>query len=155
MDKLNTEKLTWTVSQATKQDPTFTERDLLAYNGRWVQTPVLTEEQRQPIKETGKTPPASLLKDYALMADRAAAHHAIAKTFPDGPIDMTKEKEFVVQYDLTLREGQTCGGAYLKLLKHDKAFNEKMFDNTSPFTVMFGPDKCGSTNKVGFTVFGC
>lgn len=56
-------------------------------------------------------------------------------------------KPFVVQYELTFTEGGLeCGGAYLKMLsgKPDLA---KM-NESDPFTIMFGPDKCGMTNKV-------
>lgn len=41
-----------------------------------------------------------------------------------------------------------CGGAYLKLLRDNKALHQDEFSNASPYVVMFGPDKCGSTNKV-------
>jgi calnexin len=45
-----------------------------------------------------------------------------------------------------------CGGAYLKLLTHQKddKFDPEKFDDKTPYTIMFGPDKCGATNKVHF-----
>lgn len=43
-----------------------------------------------------------------------------------------------------------CGGAYLKLLKDNKALHAEEFSNASPYVIMFGPDKCGATNKVHF-----
>jgi len=47
-----------------------------------------------------------------------------------------------------LAEGLSCGGAYLKFLTADPTFTPiDLVDNT-PYTVMFGPDKCGGTNKV-------
>ena len=45
-------------------------------------------------------------------------------------------------------EGLECGGAYMKLLRDNKALHQDEFSNVSPYVVMFGPDKCGSTNKV-------
>jgi hypothetical protein len=36
----------------------------------------------------------------------------------------------------------------MKLLKDNKALHAEEFSNTSPYVIMFGPDKCGATNKV-------
>jgi len=47
-------------------------------------------------------------------------------------------------------DGLECGGAYLKLLRDNKALHQEEFSNASPYVIMFGPDKCGSTNKVHF-----
>lgn len=45
-------------------------------------------------------------------------------------------------------DGLECGGAYLKLLRDNKALHQEEFSNASPYVIMFGPDKCGTTNKV-------
>ena len=97
-----------------------------------------------------------------------AAHHAISAKFPK-KID-NKGKDLVVQYEVKLQgqyracdldrvhvdssadsvtDGLECGGAYMKLLKDTKALQSEEFSNASPYVIMFGPDKCGSTNKVG------
>jgi calnexin len=49
-----------------------------------------------------------------------------------------------------LTDGLECGGAYMKLLKDNKALQSEEFSNASPYVIMFGPDKCGATNKVGY-----
>ena len=36
----------------------------------------------------------------------------------------------------------------MKLLQDSKALHAEEFSNASPYIIMFGPDKCGSTNKV-------
>ena len=36
----------------------------------------------------------------------------------------------------------------MKLLKDTKALKQDEFSNASPYVIMFGPDKCGTTNKV-------
>lgn len=36
----------------------------------------------------------------------------------------------------------------MKLLQDNAALKEDEFSNASPYIIMFGPDKCGSTNKV-------
>lgn len=38
----------------------------------------------------------------------------------------------------------------MKLLQDNTALHAEEFSNASPYVIMFGPDKCGSTNKVHF-----
>lgn len=45
-------------------------------------------------------------------------------------------------------DGLECGGAYMKLLQDNKKLHAEEFSNASPYVIMFGPDKCGATNKV-------
>ena len=47
-------------------------------------------------------------------------------------------------------DGLECGGAYMKLLRDNKALHHDEFSNATPYVIMFGPDKCGHTNKVHF-----
>ena len=37
----------------------------------------------------------------------------------------------------------------MKLLQDNKKLHADEFSNASPYVIMFGPDKCGATNKVG------
>lgn len=48
----------------------------------------------------------------------------------------------------TLSEGVTCGGAYLKLLSADSALAPEGLVDSTPYSIMFGPDKCGGPGKV-------
>jgi calnexin len=88
--------------------------------------------------------------DKGLVVKNAAAHHAISAKFPK-KID-NKGKTLVVQYEVKLQNGLECGGAYMKLLRDNKALHQDEFSNASPYVVMFGPDKCGTTNKVHLIV---
>lgn len=36
----------------------------------------------------------------------------------------------------------------MKLLQNNKKLHQEEFTNASPYVIMFGPDKCGATNKV-------
>ena len=36
----------------------------------------------------------------------------------------------------------------MKLLQDNKKLKTDEFSNSSPYIIMFGPDKCGVTNKV-------
>ena len=55
--------------------------------------------------------------------------------------------------DSSLVDGLECGGAYLKLLQDNKKLKTEEFSNASPYVIMFGPDKCGATNKVSDVAF--
>ncbi|PNW81486.1 hypothetical protein CHLRE_07g357900v5 [Chlamydomonas reinhardtii] len=54
----------------------------------------------------------------------------------------------VVQYEVKYSEGVTCGGAYLKLLSADSALAPEGLVDSTPYSIMFGPDKCGGPGKV-------
>ncbi|KAK4976494.1 hypothetical protein LTR66_010867 [Elasticomyces elasticus] len=86
--------------------------------------------------------------DKGLVLKDKAAHHAISAKFPTA-ID-NKGQTLVVQYEVKLQAGLECGGAYMKLLQDNSALHAEEFSNASPYIIMFGPDKCGSTNKVHF-----
>src|SRR5688572_29636342 len=49
-----------------------------------------------------------------------------------------------------MQEGWDCGGGYLKLLTHP--YDPNKFNNKTPYTIMFGPDKCGMDSKVHFII---
>jgi calnexin len=86
--------------------------------------------------------------DKGLIVKDKAAHHAISAKF-EKPIN-PKGKPLVVQYEVKLQDSLECGGAYLKLLQENKKLHREEFSNASPYVIMFGPDKCGATNKVHF-----
>lgn len=88
--------------------------------------------------------------DKGLVMNSPAAHHAISTRF-DKPFD-NADNTLVLQYEVKLQKGLECGGAYMKLLSENAALHQKEFSSESPYQVMFGPDKCGSTNKVHFII---
>ncbi len=96
-----------------------------------------------------------------------AKHSAISaklrKPFP------FSDKPLILQYELNFQDGQDCGGGYLKLLTHQKGLDLRQFTDKvrskrwcrhlsrslhrclqTPYTIMFGPDKCGSDAKLHF-----
>ncbi|KAF7508003.1 hypothetical protein GJ744_009900 [Endocarpon pusillum] len=122
----------WTPSHAKKEDSKTAED--WAYVGEWA------------VEEPSVLP--GMIGDKGLVVKNPAAHHAISAKFPK-TID-NKGKTLVVQYEVKLQNGLECGGAYMKLLQDNKALHAEEFSNASPYVIMFGPDKCGATNKVHF-----
>ncbi|ODV64286.1 calnexin, partial [Ascoidea rubescens DSM 1968] len=118
-------KKRWTVSHA-RRDGEFT------YVGKWdVEEPSIY---------------AGFKNDKGLVVKSPAAHHAISTIF-DKPFN-NKDNTLVLQYEVKLQKGLSCGGAYIKLLSNSQELKENHFSNETPYQVMFGPDKCGTTNKV-------
>jgi calnexin len=85
--------------------------------------------------------------DEAMVAPDLARHYGVAKPL-DTPADPSAG--FVFQYEVALTEGLECGGAYAKLLTATDSLDLSVLDGDTPYTIMFGPDKCGGTNKVTF-----
>ncbi|OCK80703.1 calnexin-like protein [Lepidopterella palustris CBS 459.81] len=123
----------WKPSHAKKENDKSTEEEW-AYVGTWA--------VEEPSVLNG------MEGDKGLVIKDKAAHHAISAKFPKA-ID-NKGKTLVVQYEVKLQNGLECGGAYMKLLQNNKALHAEEFSNASPYIIMFGPDKCGATNKVHF-----
>ncbi|EZF33950.1 hypothetical protein H101_02494 [Trichophyton interdigitale H6] len=122
----------WSVSHAKKEDAKSDEE--WAYVGEWsVEEPTVFK---------------GIEGDKGLVVKNPAAHHAISAKFPK-KID-NKGKTLVVQYEVKLQNSLSCGGAYMKLLQENKKLHSEEFSNASPYVIMFGPDRCGATNKVHF-----
>ncbi|XP_076933476.1 calnexin homolog isoform X1 [Bidens hawaiensis] len=87
--------------------------------------------------------------DYGLLVSEKAKKYALVKEL-EKPVEL-KDGTIVLQFEVRLQNGLECGGAYLKYLRPQEAgWTAKGFDNESPYSIMFGPDKCGATNKVHF-----
>ncbi|KAK3183292.1 hypothetical protein Dsin_030578 [Dipteronia sinensis] len=113
------------------------------FDGRWI---VSKKDEYQGVWKHSKSEGH---EDYGLLVSEKARKYAIVKEL-DKPLSL-KDGTVVLQYEVRLQEGLECGGAYLKYLRPQEAgWIAKEFDNDSPYTIMFGPDKCGATNKVHF-----
>jgi len=101
-------------------------------------------------------PPYTVEQDQGLIVDTMARKHAISAPFFK-VLDNTY-KDLFIQYELRFQKEIDCGGAYIKLLTIkdpiDSFYNLelKLLNNDFPYTLMFGPDKCGVNNKVHFIV---
>jgi calnexin len=90
--------------------------------------------------------------DNALRFTKEKKHYGIAAKFPK-PLTFGADKghkELVIQYEVKLEETLNCGGAYIKLLRDTPDLDVANLNGDTPYTIMFGPDKCGTVNKVHF-----
>ncbi|XP_067663080.1 calnexin-like isoform X1 [Haliotis asinina] len=120
----------WVQSQAKKDG---VEEDLAKYDGKWA----FEEPKENPL--TG---------DLGLILTSRAKHHAISAHL-NKPFQF-KDKPLVAQYEVRFQNGMDCGGAYVKLLSQQQNLDLKSFHDKTPYTIMFGPDKCGLDHKLHF-----
>ncbi|XP_016972260.1 calnexin isoform X2 [Drosophila rhopaloa] len=131
-DDVEASRKKWVLSQAKKDD---IAEEISKYDGIW------NWESPQRIVWAN---------DLGLVLKSKAKHAAISAPLRQ-PFEFKQDKPLVVQYEVTLQEGQECGGSYLKLLSAGKDTEQlKAFNDKTPYTIMFGPDKCGNDVKMHF-----
>jgi len=83
--------------------------------------------------------------DMGLVLKEKAKHHALVTSTELFQFN----RDLTIQYEVAFQTGIECGGAYMKLLSEN---DEDMdaFNDATPFTIMFGPDKCGADYKFHF-----
>ncbi|VIO91634.1 Uncharacterized protein BM_BM13750 [Brugia malayi] len=121
----------WFISKGKKDN---VEDSIAKFNGQW---------------EIGTPSTVVIDNDFGLIVKSRARHHAIASKF-SRPFKFDG-KPLIVQYEVKYEEGQECGGGYLKLLTEGIEALEEFTDKT-PYTIMFGPDKCGAKSSILFIV---
>ncbi|VAI54890.1 unnamed protein product [Triticum turgidum subsp. durum] len=130
-------------AQIYASDPLFHESFDEGFQGSWI---VSGKEEYSGVWKHEKSDGH---EDYGLLVSEPARKYAIVKEL-DSPVTL-KDGTVVLQFEVRLQNGLECGGAYLKYIRPQEAgWDAKEFDNDTPYTIMFGPDKCGSTNKVHF-----
>lgn len=120
-------KKRWIMSKAQKEE----QDNVFKYEGQW--------DFEFPLNRMFPTDKALILKSKAKL-------HAISAKL-DKPFDFT-DKPLIVQYEVNFQNGMDCGGAYIKLISNSKNMGLPTFNDKTPYTIMFGPDKCGSDMKV-------
>ncbi|KAK2165398.1 hypothetical protein NP493_1367g01027 [Ridgeia piscesae] len=120
----------WVKSEAKKDG---VEDNIAKYDGEWK----LEEPKDNALKG-----------DLGVVLKSKAKHHAISRLL-DTPYEFSASP-LVVQYEVKFQNGLDCGGGYIKLLTQSSDLNLKKFTDKTPYTIMFGPDKCGNDNKLHF-----
>eukprot|EP01041_Mallomonas_annulata_P011429 gene11429-23905_t len=119
-------------------------------SGKWVKS-TLPQYENQPLEIKPSTSAGEGFEDdNALELAEEMKHYAVGTKFTT-PID-PKDKDLVIQYEMKFDDVISCGGAYVKLLRQSDDLDIKNLDNKTPYSIMFGPDKCGTHNKVHFIV---
>ncbi|XP_008047458.1 calnexin isoform X1 [Carlito syrichta] len=120
----------WILSKAKKDD---TDDEIAKYDGKW---------------EVDEMKDSKLPGDKGLVLMSRAKHHAISAQL-NRPF-LFDTRPLIVQYEVNFQNGIECGGAYVKLLSKTPELNLDRFHDKTPYTIMFGPDKCGEDYKLHF-----
>ncbi|XP_042502023.1 calreticulin-3 isoform X2 [Macadamia integrifolia] len=80
--------------------------------------------------------------DRGIQTSTDARHFAISAKIPEFS---NKDRTLVLQYSVRFEQDIECGGGYIKLLSG--YVNQKKFSGDTPYSVMFGPDICGTDKK--------
>ncbi|PKU82775.1 calreticulin-3-like [Dendrobium catenatum] len=71
-----------------------------------------------------------------------ARHFVLSAKIPEFS---NKDRTLVLQYSIKFEQDIECGGGYIKLLSG--YVNQKKFSGDTPYSLMFGPDICGTDTK--------
>ncbi|CAI0438937.1 unnamed protein product [Linum tenue] len=120
----------------------FEERFDEGWEGRWVKSDWKRSEGKAgTFKHTaGKW--SGDPDDKGIQTTNDAKHFAISAKIPEFS---NKDRTLVLQYSIRLEQDIECGGGYIKLLSG--YVNQKKFGGDTPYSVMFGPDLCGTQKK--------
>eukprot|EP01080_Neovahlkampfia_damariscottae_P004440 gene4440-7815_t len=89
--------------------------------------------------------------EKGLSTSDEAKHYGISKVIQP-PIDNTNT-DLIIQYSVKFEtsDGLSCGGSYIKLFEAEN-FTAENLSGETPYSIMFGPDRCGSNDKVHFII---
>lgn len=122
-------------------------------SGKWVRSKSPKYSDQKVLIQPSKSAAEGFENDKGLHLLEEMRHYGVGTMFPE-PFTFSEGKDLVIQYDVKLEEGLSCGGAYLKFIRKGEdgqPFSMESLDNVTPYTIMFGPDHCGAANdKVHF-----
>lgn len=85
--------------------------------------------------------------EQGLVVLQEAKHAAISSKFAE-PLVVKDHDALVIQYDVRFHQTHNCGGAYMKVIKENGSYKPSTWNDEDEYVIMFGPDKCGATDKV-------
>lgn len=89
----------------------------------------------------------ALKGDLGLIIPEKAQHYGIATNLNKDWSPKTSDA-FILSYEVNFQNGIECGGAYVKLFQANDNLDLSTFHDKTPFSIMFGPDKCSSDYKL-------
>ena len=133
------------VSAAASLDPSVILQEQFSQPNAldsWVQG----REQGGEWKVAASTHYASSSDDLGLLIAKPSQHNALSRKL--GQAVNAKEQPLILQYEVKTQKGLECGGAYIKLLSAGQYDSLEALNGSTPYSIMFGPDRCGTSDKV-------
>lgn len=89
-------------------------------------------------------------KDKGIQTSQDAKFYAISAKMTEEPFT-NKDKDLVIQFQVKFPQKIDCGGGYIKLLPSN--LDQKKFSGDSEYSIMFGPDICGTSTRKTHVIF--
>ncbi|KAL8159223.1 hypothetical protein V2J09_000760 [Rumex salicifolius] len=121
----------------------FEERFDDGWQSRWVTSDWKSNEGKAGYFKHTAGKWAGDFEDKGIQTSSDAKHFAISAKLPEE--FSNKNRTLVLQYSVKFEQEIECGGGYIKLLLG--YVNQKKFGGDTPYSVMFGPDLCGTDTK--------
>eukprot|EP01022_Parablepharisma_sp_SALTPOND_P028523 TRINITY_DN71095_c2_g1_i1.p2 TRINITY_DN71095_c2_g1~~TRINITY_DN71095_c2_g1_i1.p2 ORF type:complete len:319 (+),score=24.74 TRINITY_DN71095_c2_g1_i1:53-958(+) len=109
---------------------------------RWNKSEWRAAQQADFVHTGGKLDPGNFSKGLLTTTDMK--YYVLSSKLPINIY--LNSTPLVLQYSIKFEESVICGGAYIKLLKPD--FNPSKFGLETPALVTFGPEVCGTNNRI-------
>ena len=125
---------------------TFDDGD--AWESRWTKSSWKQSEGTAGdfVRTAGKFPGDDGALSNGVQTTPDASFYAMTSSF-DEVVD-TKDSDLVVQFSVKHEQSIDCGGGYIKILPASVSDKQiKAFGGDVPYSIMFGPDVCGSTKR--------
>ena len=103
-------------------------------------------EQGGEWKISASTYLAASADDLGLLMNKPSQHYALSKKL--GRAINARDAPLILQYEVKTQKGLECGGAYVKLLTAGQYDALEELSGSTPYSIMFGPDRCGSSDRV-------
>eukprot|EP01132_Coremiostelium_polycephalum_P000508 gene508-640_t len=130
----------------TPSKNTYFFEDFQSGPSKWVKTTKFETGETDIRTSDDSTNPA----DKGLVLTQEARHYALTSKLVR-PLS-NKDTDLVIQYEVQLQNGLDCGGAYIKLYTASDNLEADSIEKDTPYSIMFGPDKCGHESKIHFIV---
>ncbi|KAI3351545.1 hypothetical protein L3Q82_020228, partial [Scortum barcoo] len=151
----------WVQSSAKKEDA---DEDIAKYDGKWaveeMKDSKLPGDKGLVLKSKSQTsrhlcPSCCDLSPSTQSPSSSSKNDSLLLTQRSSVICLTASslsflRLSVFRYEVNFQSGIDCGGAYVKLLTQTPELDLDQFVDKTPYTIMFGPDKCGEDYKLHF-----
>lgn len=96
-----------------------------------------------------KHTPGQWFKDEADKGIQTSPDARFHNAYAEFPANFSNEgKDLVLQFQVKHEQSLDCGGGYIKLVPASSKDQMSSFSGETPYSIMFGPDVCGSTKRV-------
>lgn len=124
----------------------WTEEFGSGWESRWVKTS--NSKFTGVLTGTAGKFPGDAADQFGIQTSENARHYGYSAKFPAVNND---GKTLVLQYTVKHEQKLDCGGGYIKLLS--EGADQSDFNNDSEYSIMFGPDMCGPSNRKIHLIF--